>query len=182
MRDVRMRGFAERADVTDVESFLRAEASVLSAEAVDLLDCTGRVLAEDVISDVNVPGFPRSAMDGYAIRGEESFGASESAPISFEMIGTSLPGAAFGGTLGESQAVRIMTGAPLPEGADAVVMAEVCQENPDGGGGGVLDLSTMRYTSGGPVPALPAPRRDGGVSGRRTPSASAGAHSRVAPG
>ncbi len=133
MRDVRMRGFAERADVTDVESFLRAEASTLSAEAVDLLDCTGRVLAEDVSSEVNVPGFPRSAMDGYAIRGEESFGASESAPISFELIGTSLPGAAFGGTLGESQAVRIMTGAPLPEGADAVVMAEVCQENPDGG-------------------------------------------------
>ena len=132
MRDVRMRGFADRADVAEVESFLRAEAGALPAEAVDLLACTGRVLAEDVRSEVNVPGFPRSAMDGYAIRGEESFGASESAPIAFELIGTSLPGAAFGGTLGASQAVRIMTGAPLPEGADAVVMAEVCQENPDG--------------------------------------------------
>ena len=127
-----MRGFAERADVAEVEAFLRAQTRALSAEAVDLLGCAGRVLAEEVIAEGNVPGFPRSAMDGYAIRGEESFGASESAPISFELIGTSLPGAAFGGKLGESQAVRIMTGAPLPEGADAVVMAEVCQENPGG--------------------------------------------------
>ena len=118
-----MRGFAERADVADVETFLRTEAHTLAAEEVDLLECTGRVLAEKVTSEVDVPGFPRSAMDGYALRGEETFGASESAPISFALIGTSLPGAAFRDPVAESQAIRIMTGAPLPEGADAVVMA-----------------------------------------------------------
>ena len=128
VRDVRMRGFAERADVADVEAFLAKHVRALPREGVGLLDCTGRVLAEDVSSSVNVPGFPRSAMDGYALRGEETFGASESAPIAFELIGLSLPGNAFGGSLGSGQAVRIMTGAPIPDGADAVVMAEACRE------------------------------------------------------
>ena len=133
VRDVRMRGFSERADVSEVDAFLKEHVRALGAERVGLLECTGRVLAEDVSSGVDVPGFPRSAMDGYAIRGEESFGASEYAPISFELIGTALPGDAFGSRVGKNQAVRIMTGAPIPEGADAVVMAEVCTE-PVGGG------------------------------------------------
>ena len=132
VRDVRMRGFAERADVAEVDAFLAEHVRALGAEKVGLLECTGRVLAENVSSRVDVPGFPRSAMDGYALRGEESFGASEYAPISFELIGTALPGDAFGGSVGKNQAVRIMTGAPIPEGADAVVMAEVCTEPPGG--------------------------------------------------
>lgn len=132
VRDVRMRGFAERADVSEVDAFLQGEVSPLAAEDVDLLVSPGRVLAEKVTSQVDVPGFPRSAMDGYAVRGEETFGASEAAPISFELIGTSLPGNAFAGSVAESQAVRIMTGAPIPPGADSVVMAEVCQEKADG--------------------------------------------------
>ena len=77
MRDVRMKGFAERADVEEVEAFLANHSSALDSEVLDLIDCVGRVLAEDVTAAVNVPGFRRSAMDGYAIRGEESFGASE---------------------------------------------------------------------------------------------------------
>ena len=76
-RDVRMRGFAERADVEEVESFLRQNTTALLSEVVPLLECVGRVLARDVVAEVDVPGFPRSAMDGYAIRGEESFGASD---------------------------------------------------------------------------------------------------------
>jgi molybdopterin molybdotransferase len=132
VRDVRMRGFAERADVEEVLRHLRETASPLPAEPVALLECVGRVLAEDVVADVDVPGFARSAMDGYAIRGEESFGASDYDPIPFAVVGTSLPGAPFAGRVGSGEAVRIMTGAPLPEGADAVVMAEVCREREDG--------------------------------------------------
>jgi molybdopterin molybdotransferase len=67
-------------------------------------------------------------MDGYALRGEDSFGASTYAPLLLELIGESYPGRAFAGKVGAGQAVRIMTGAPVPEGADAVVMAEVCEE------------------------------------------------------
>ncbi|MEE8580050.1 MAG: gephyrin-like molybdotransferase Glp [Myxococcota bacterium] len=128
MRDVRMKGFAERADVEQVEDFLVAHAHALEAEPVDLQDCAGRVLSQDIISRVDVPGFPRSAMDGYAIRGEDSFGASDYDPISFELVGEALPGAPFEGRVEHDQAVRIMTGAPRPESTNAVVMAEVCSE------------------------------------------------------
>jgi molybdopterin molybdotransferase len=128
MRDVRMQGFAERADVEEVEAFLRDRARVLDAEPVEVAACVGRVLAVDVAAEVDVPGFARSAMDGYAVRGEETFGASAYAPVEFAIAGQSLPGAPFAGTLERGTAVRIMTGAPLPSGADAVVMAEVCNE------------------------------------------------------
>ena len=132
VRDVRMRGFADRADLEEVERFLDAAVRPLPTEDVPLLDCVGRVLAEDIEAGVDVPGFPRSAMDGYAVRGEESFGASEYSPIRFQLIGTTLPGSPYSGRVEAGQAVRIMTGAPLPEGADAVVMAEVCQEDESG--------------------------------------------------
>jgi molybdopterin molybdotransferase len=123
-----MRGFAERADVEEVQAFLAEEVARLGPEPVDLLACVGRVLAEDVISEFDVPGFARSAMDGYAIRGEDSFGASAYDPLRLDLIGESLPGRPFVGRVEVRQAVRIMTGAPIPDGADAVVMAEVCEE------------------------------------------------------
>lgn len=126
--DVRMRGFAERVDVEVVDAWLAEHARALAGEAVPLLECVGRVLAEDVTAEVDVPGFPRSAMDGYAIQGEESFGASAYDAIRLDVVGISLPGSPFEGTLERGQAARIMTGAPIPKGADAVVKAEVCEE------------------------------------------------------
>ena len=127
-RDVRMRGFAVRADVEEVERFLAARTRALAAESVALLDCTGRVLAEDVRAEVDVPAFPRAAMDGFALRGADSFGASDYDPIFVRVIGEALPGRPYAGTLGPGEAVRIMTGAPVPSGADAVAPAEVCEE------------------------------------------------------
>ncbi len=128
MRDVRMRGFSERADVEDVDRLLRDLTPELPAETVPLLECVGRVLAEDVAARVSVPGFRRSAMDGYAVRGENTFGASEYSPLRLELVGEAYPGRPFAGSVSEGKAVRIMTGAPVPDGADAVVMAEVCEE------------------------------------------------------
>jgi molybdopterin molybdotransferase len=125
--DVRMRGFPERADVEEVERFV-ARVGPLAAESVDVAACTGRVLAGDVASEVDVPSFPRSAMDGYAVRGEDTFGATAYDPISLRLLGESLPGRPFTGSVDAGEAVRIMTGAPVPAGADAVVMAEVCTE------------------------------------------------------
>jgi molybdopterin molybdotransferase len=129
--DVRMRGFAERVDVEVVDAFLVDHVVALSGEPVALLESGGRVLAEEVASKVDVPGFARSAMDGYALRGEESFGASSYDAIRLKIVGTSLPGAPYPGVVGKGEAVRIMTGAPVPEGADAVVKAEVCEETDD---------------------------------------------------
>jgi molybdopterin molybdotransferase len=128
-RDVRMRGFAARADVEEVERFLAAMTpETLPAEPVPLARCAGRVLAADVVAPRDVPGFARAAMDGYALRGEDSFGASEYAPLELRVVGRALPGQPHPGRVGRGEAVRIMTGAPLPEGADAVAMAEICDE------------------------------------------------------
>jgi molybdopterin molybdotransferase len=128
MRDVRMKGFAERADVEEVDDFLLRHTRALAAEDVELLACAGRVLAADLRAEVDVPGFRRAAMDGYAVRGEDTFGASAYDPITLVIDGQALPGRPISGPLGAGRAVRIMTGAPLPTGADAVVMAEVCDE------------------------------------------------------
>ena len=131
-----MRGFAERVDVEIVDAFLAEHAQVLGGETVPLLECVGRVLAEDVTAKFDVPGFPRSAMDGYAILGEESFGASNYDAIRLNVVGISLPGSPFEPRLERGQAIRIMTGAPIPDGADAVVKAEVCEEE-----GGIVSIS-----------------------------------------
>jgi len=126
-----MRGFAERVDVEVVDAFLALHSRPLESEVVPLLESLGRVLAAEVVSEVDVPGFARSAMDGYALRGEESFGASNYDAIPLKIVGLSLPGAPYEAVLQAGEAVRIMTGAPIPSGADAVVKAEVCEEHDD---------------------------------------------------
>jgi molybdopterin molybdotransferase len=123
-----MKGFAERADVEEVDGFLVAHTRALDPEPVAVDACAGRVLARDVAAAVAVPGFRRSAMDGYAVRGEDTFGASAYDPIALRLVGQSLPGAPFAGRVAAGEAVRVMTGAPVPDGADAVAMAEVCEE------------------------------------------------------
>jgi molybdopterin molybdotransferase len=128
MRDVRMRGFSERADVEEIERFLACRTRPLAAESVPVVTCFGRVLAENVRSEVDVPGFARAAMDGYAVRGEDTFGASAYEPALLALCGEALPGRPFAGRVDRGEAVRVMTGAALPAGADAVVMAEVCRE------------------------------------------------------
>ncbi len=123
-----MRGFAQRKDVEQVERLLRESARALQSESVELDQVVGRVLTGSVEASVDVPAFDRSAMDGYAVRGEDTFGASDYAPLTLRVIGEAYPGNPFAGRVAAGEAVRIMTGAPLPAGADAVVMAEVCSE------------------------------------------------------
>jgi molybdopterin molybdotransferase len=127
-KDVRMRGFQDRTDVDDAVARLAARLGSLPAEAVELVSAAGRVLAEDVRAEVAVPPFDRSAMDGYALRGAETFGAGPYNPLEFGVVGEALPGRPFAGVVGPGQAVRIMTGAPLPSGADAVLQAEAAEE------------------------------------------------------
>lgn len=132
-RDVRMRGFQERTEVAAVWRLLDERVAPLAAEAVTLADAAGRVLAVDVTAPCPVPGFDRAAMDGYALRGAETFGADVYTPLDFEVIGASLAGRPFSGEVQGGQAVRIMTGAPLPSGADAVIPFEAtAEEEKDG--------------------------------------------------
>jgi len=123
-----MRGFRDRAEVADVVRQLDGRVRSLAGEAVAVPETSGRVLAEDVRADVAVPGFDRAAMDGYAVRAEESFGAGAYNPLELRIVGESLPGRPFNGQVSPGQAVRIMTGAPVPEGADAVLPVELARE------------------------------------------------------
>lgn len=127
-RDVRMRGFTHRHRVSDAWVWIDQHATLLEAETVPLTTLHGRVLADDVFASLNVPAFDRSAMDGYAVNASETDGAGDYSPLTFPVIGQSLPGKPFEGTLSPGTAVRIMTGAPLPIGADAVVPAEYAAE------------------------------------------------------
>jgi len=123
-RDVRMRGFSERSDVGAVLRLIEERVRALPGESVLVTDSIGRILVGPQAAKVDVPGFDRSAMDGYALKAEETFGASAMAPLSFRVLGEARPGHPFAGTVESGGAVRIMTGAPLPKGADAVLMAE----------------------------------------------------------
>lgn len=119
-----MRGFAERAEVDTVLDWIDRHVHRLEAESVALNEASGRILAVDIIAPLNVPAFDRSAMDGYALLATETTGAGDYNPITLEVIGQALPGNAFAGCVTPGTAVRIMTGAPIPSGADAVVPAE----------------------------------------------------------
>jgi molybdopterin molybdotransferase len=127
--DVRMRGFRDRADVEDVVRLIDAQVEGLEHETVSMASACGRVLATDVCSDVAVPGFDRAAMDGYAVIAEETFGAGPYNPLELRVIGAAMPGRQFSGRLAAGCAVRIMTGAPVPPGADAVAPVETAEES-----------------------------------------------------
>ena len=93
-------------------------------ETVPLVEARGRVLAERVDADLDVPGFDRASVDGYAVRGRDTFGADEADPVELDLVGTVHAGAEPDVVVGEGEAAEISTGAVLPDGADAVVMVE----------------------------------------------------------
>jgi molybdopterin molybdotransferase len=129
--DVRMRGFEKRVRLDAVLDWLLTQIELLPAETISINDACGRILAEDVTAGESVPPFRRSAMDGYALKGEETNGASDYGPLRLKIIGQSFPGDPFNGEIKPGEAVRIMTGAPVPEGADAVLPAEMTEEKLD---------------------------------------------------
>jgi molybdopterin molybdotransferase len=126
--DVRMHGFRTRSDVAAVLDWIDRHANALGAERVALEHACGRVLAEAVVASLDVPAFDRAAMDGFALRGADTAGAGEYNPLELRVIGQAMPGQPFAGIVPPHSAVRIMTGAPVPGGADAVVPAEHATE------------------------------------------------------
>jgi molybdopterin molybdotransferase len=122
--DVRMRGFAQRHTVEAALAWLDMQLQPLAAEIIPLRNAAGRVLAASVVSDVDVPGFDRATMDGYALVADSTEGATAYTRLPLTVIGDSMPGSPFDGTVSAGEAVRVMTGAPMPRGADAVLPAE----------------------------------------------------------
>jgi len=122
--DVRMRGFAKRHTVSEALAWLDAQLRCLPAEEVRLSSAAGRVLANPVVSGFDVPGFDRATMDGYAVFAGSTEGASSYNRLLLIVVGDSMPGRPFEGPVVSGEAVRIMTGAPIPPGVDAVLPAE----------------------------------------------------------
>jgi len=135
VEDVRMRGFRERREVAEVLELLRCcvagdrgAVGANATERVAVERAADRILAQDLSAPIDVPGFRRAAVDGYAVRGEDTFAATLSAPIPLRIRGESMPGRPAQIELGPGEAIRITTGAPVPAGADAVLQAELCGE------------------------------------------------------
>jgi len=100
------------------------EVNMLEAETVSIMESLGQVLAEDIISDIDVPPLDNSAMDGFAVRSEDTRGASEKTPKVLKVIDTVLAGGISKKEVMPGTTVRIMTGGPIPTGADSVVQFE----------------------------------------------------------
>src|SRR4030042_80924 len=96
----------------------------LGTEELALLEAHNRVLAEDITSALDIPPFNRSTVDGYAVKAEDTFGAEENHPIKLKVCGVVNIGEPPKISVAKGEAAEIVTGAPIPEGADAVVMVE----------------------------------------------------------
>ena len=118
-----MKGFSERALVSDVLNWLRQRTGSTGSEEVVAAELLGRILEDAVVAGIDVPSFDRSAMDGYAVQAESTDGASLYNPLSFSITGQALPGTPHPESVDANTAVRIMTGAPVPDGATCVVPA-----------------------------------------------------------
>lgn len=126
--DIRMRGFRDRTDVSDVVRLLEERVPILGEERAAVSQAAGRVLALDVPSEVAVPGFDRAAMDGYAVQAADTDGASPERPLVLEVIGEIAAGYLPDLAVRPGTAIRIMTGAPVPPGADSIVPFEETDE------------------------------------------------------
>jgi len=101
---------------------------VLEPETKPILDCSRQVLAEDIRSTIDIPPLDNSAMDGYAVKADDTHGVSEASPKILSVTGKVAAGSMPKGEVKRGSAIRIMTGAPLPQGADAVVPFEDTDE------------------------------------------------------
>jgi len=117
--------------VEEAQRLILGVVEALDSEVVPLAEGRGRVLAEEVRACRDYPPFPRSAMDGYAVRSEDHAQPSPQG-ISLKVTGLTGPGVASAARISEGEAIRILTGGPLPAGADAVVPQEMVETVPGG--------------------------------------------------
>src|SRR5436305_5376604 len=110
--------------VTEAIRIVIEQTRALPVERVALADALGRILAEDIVADTDLPPFDRAQMDGYALRAADV----ASTPARLRIVGESAAGAGWHHEMKAGEVVRIMTGAPVPAGADAVQQVELTHE------------------------------------------------------
>jgi len=133
MTGARLKGFRETTKVDEALKTLFGAYSPprLEAETLPLDEALGRVLAEDLVAPGDLPAFDRAAMDGYAVVAEDTFGASQSNPVALRLVAQILMGVPPSFTVQRGEAAEITTGAPMPQGADAVLMLEYARRLDD---------------------------------------------------
>jgi molybdopterin molybdotransferase len=136
---------AQLRNVDDAIQQILATITPLSTETITLPDAGGRVLAQDIESDVNLPPFDNSAMDGYAIHAEASQTATQSTPVELDVTMDIPAGVYPTDALDKGQAARIMTGAPLPSGATAVIPVEATDSDFSERDGATLPATVQLY-------------------------------------
>jgi molybdopterin molybdotransferase len=109
------------------EQILQKIPETLPSEEVPLTSALGRTLAEDIIAHEALPAFANSGMDGYAVRSADTFGATSDSGVGLRLVGEVPAGHLYSGVVGPGEAVRILTGAALPAGADSVIAQELTQ-------------------------------------------------------
>src|SRR6185503_18522974 len=128
----KMRPFKGTISLDEARAIIdRAIVPVARVERVALEHASGRVLAETITSSADVPPFARAAMDGYAVRAEDTAGASRATPRTLRCIEKVFTGRMPVQTVGAGQCIEIATGAPMPAGADAVVIVEETDSDAD---------------------------------------------------
>jgi len=124
MDRLRKIGFSKLTILEDALDLLFTHIKLNPIEEVEITDSLNRILAVNILSEIDIPPFDRSAMDGYAIKAEDSFGASTSNSKQINLIGTIEIGESSNLNLNKGEGIRISTGAPTPKGADAVIKIE----------------------------------------------------------
>lgn len=127
--------------VAEARNIVREKITTLGTERVSILDAVGRVLAEDVYSDIDVAAFDDSAMDGFAVITADLEGASVDNPVQLECVGHIGAGSVYDNAVTPGQTVRIMTGALVPDGVDSVVKIEDVTFEGEGGVGDKITFS-----------------------------------------
>jgi molybdopterin molybdotransferase len=117
--------------LVDVQCDILGAVAPLESAMVPLRDALGLVTARDIVAGEAVPPFANTAMDGYAVRAGDTSGAAPEAPVSLAVVGELPAGREPTRSVRDGEAIRIMTGAPMPDGADAVVMVEYTERDGD---------------------------------------------------
>ena len=128
-----MRPFREVISLAAAREILDSTGSPIDrVETIPLDQANGRVLARDVIASDDVPPFARAGMDGFAVRARDTQGASRQTPRTLRKVGTIYTGQVSAVPVGDGECIEISTGAPMPDGADAVIMVEETEADADG--------------------------------------------------